>query len=155
RLGGPGRHQDLAVRVVVERVVPALVIGHGAAKLGDAGARRVLVVARPDRLDRRLEQLRRPVGVREPLPEVDRPGGPREIGHLGEDRRPEAFQASVEHSLHPATVQRAPAGPLRRTCAALSGGTYTNRASTATNGSATDVYVRAARSGPGGGLSRG
>ncbi len=51
--------------------------------------------------DGRLGDTRRPVGVREPLPEVDRPGGDGQRGHLGEDRRRERLEprAQVRHAV--------------------------------------------------------
>ena len=71
-------------------------VGDRVAQLGDADPRRVLVVPGADRGDGGLEHLRRPVGVGEALPEVDRAGRDRERRHLGEDRGAEALEARGE-----------------------------------------------------------
>ena len=70
-----------------------LVRRHGLAQLGDAAARRVLVVALPDGGDGDLAQLLGAVGVGETLAEVDRAGVCGQLGHGGEDRRGEGAQA--------------------------------------------------------------
>ncbi len=83
-----------------------LVLRDRVAQGGDAGPRRVLVLAVADRVDRGLHHLGRAVGVGEPLPEVHRPRLDRELRHLREDRRAEALQARREirdafaHCLH-------------------------------------------------------
>ena len=55
------------------------------AQRGDAGQRRVLVVAFVQRGRGGVEDSRRPVLVREALTEVDRPGPLGQVGYLGED----------------------------------------------------------------------
>ena len=58
RLGGAGGDQHLGVGIVIQPVEALLVAGDGLAQHGHADARRVLVDAAADRLDRRLEHLR-------------------------------------------------------------------------------------------------
>ena len=70
--------------------MPALVGGDRLAQLGDARAGGVLVAARAQRLDGRLDAPGGAVGVGEALAEVERAGADRERGHLGEDRRRDA-----------------------------------------------------------------
>ena len=95
RFGGAGGDEDLGVRVVLETPEPRLVLGHRLPQRRDADAGWVLVVAGPDGRDRGLHHLGRPVGVGEPLAEVDRPGADGEGRHLGEDRR-----AETPHPFH-------------------------------------------------------
>ncbi len=77
----------------VEVVPGALVRGDGAAQLGDAGARRVLVVAVADGVGGDLLELGGAVGIGEALAEIDRVGGDGQLRHGGEDRRGERAQA--------------------------------------------------------------
>jgi hypothetical protein len=65
--------------------------GDGGPQLGDARPGRVLVAPGPDRIDSGGQQLRRAVGVRKALAQVDAAGLHRDRGHLGKDRRPEAL----------------------------------------------------------------
>ena len=62
-----------------------LVVGHGPTEWLDTWPRWVLVVAGPDGGHRRLGHHGWPVGVGEPLSEVDGPGVGGQGGHLGED----------------------------------------------------------------------
>ena len=96
RLGRARGDEHLGVGVVVEVVPVALVRADGGAQLGDAGPRRVLVVAGADGGDGGVEHLLRSVGVGEALPEVDRAGLDRERRHLREDRGAEALEARGE-----------------------------------------------------------
>ena len=92
RLRGARGDQDLAVGVELLAVEAQPVGGDRVAQLGDAGAGRVLVVARADGRHGGLQHLLRPVRVGEALPEVERAGAHGERRHLGEDRRAEAGQ---------------------------------------------------------------
>ena len=112
-LGRARGDEHLGVGVVVEPVALAWCSAIARAQLGDADPRRVLVVAGADRGDRGLVHLGGPVGVGEPLAQVDRPGGDRERRHLGEDRRAEALEARRRGT---ARRPRQPATKLRRTC---------------------------------------
>jgi hypothetical protein len=93
RLGRAHRHLHLGVRVQLDPVEAALVLGDGPAQRRHAGQRRVLVAAVAQRRHRRLEHIGRPVLVGEALAEVDRSRALGERGHLREDRRAEARQA--------------------------------------------------------------
>ena len=93
-LGGAGRHEDLGVGIDGEAPEATLVLGDGPTQLRGARTGRVLVVAGADGGDGGLEHLGRAVGVREPLPEVDGPGGVGQRRHLGEDRRPEPLEVA-------------------------------------------------------------
>ena len=77
----------------LEPVVLALMCEYGLAQRRHARQRRVLVGAAAQRRDRRLDDLGRPVGIREALAEVDRAGPLGERRHLGEDRRAQTVQA--------------------------------------------------------------
>ena len=90
RLGRAGRDEHLAVGVELDAVEAPLVLRDRGAQLRDAGAGRVLVAPLAHRPGGGLDDLGRPVGVGEPLAEVDRAGTRRERRHLGEDRRAEA-----------------------------------------------------------------
>ena len=92
----PCRHEDLGVGIELEAVEAALVVGDSVAQHRVAERRWVLVDATADRRDGRVEHLRRPVGVGEALPEVDRAGGDRQRRHLPEDGGPEPLQLRRE-----------------------------------------------------------
>ena len=82
--------------------VPApLVVGDRRTQLGDPDAGGVLVRPRHDRLLRGPQQPVRPGGVREALPEVDRPGPDGQRRHRAEDRRGHPVQPSRQHALDP------------------------------------------------------
>ena len=68
----------------------AVVIGNGAAQFGDAGHRRILVVAGQQRVCRRCQHILRPAAVGEALPQVDGAGRPGARRHGFEDRRRQA-----------------------------------------------------------------
>ena len=87
RLGAPGGHDHLAVRVELEAVVPLLVPGDRLPELGTPGPGAYWLCAVLQRPHRLRDHLRRPVPVGEPLAEVDRAGPHRQRRHLGEDRR--------------------------------------------------------------------
>jgi hypothetical protein len=93
RLRRAERHLDAVLRVDLEAVAPALVRGDRRAQLRHPGKRRVLVggAAAQRGLDGGHD-LRRAVGVREALAEVDRARARCERRHLCEDRRAEGAQ---------------------------------------------------------------
>jgi hypothetical protein len=100
RLGGARGDHHLAVRVALQ-TPEALFVGRDrAAQRRDAGQRRILVRAAVQQgLGRGGEHLRRAVGVREALAEVDRAGAHRQCGHLAEDRgaeRPHPFDQRID-----------------------------------------------------------
>jgi hypothetical protein len=86
RLGRAHRDQDLARRLVGEGVVPGPVLGHGLPQLHDAGARRILVGSRPDRVHGPVQHRRRPVGVGKALTQVDRSGLGGQGAHFRKNR---------------------------------------------------------------------
>jgi len=97
RLGGAGGDQHLVVRVVAQAPESLVVRGDGPAQFRYPRPGRVLVAATfEDGIGRRLGNLDRPVPVGEALAQVDGAGRDRARGHLGEYRRPEAFEAPVK-----------------------------------------------------------
>ncbi len=110
RLGRARGDEDLGIGVVVEPVEAPLVRADRVAQLGHADARRILVVARFDRVDRGLLDDFGTVGVGKALPEIDRARRHRERRHLREDRRPERLQPLDQIRIH-APDPRSPVEP--------------------------------------------
>ena len=91
-LGGAGGDEHLAVGVDGMPQKRCWCVGDGGPQLGDARARRVLVVPAADGRDRGLCDLSGPVGVGEALAQVDGAGLDGERRHLGEDRGAETLE---------------------------------------------------------------
>ncbi len=89
-----GGHEDLRQRVEVELPPARLVLGDRLEQRRHSPSGRVLVLPVADCLDRRREDLGRPVGVGEALTEVDRPVGECEGRHLAEDAQAVGIEAS-------------------------------------------------------------
>ncbi len=107
RLGGAGRHQDLAVGVDVEPVEAPLVRRHRRPQLRNARTRRVLVAARR-RSPRRPRRASRggPSVSGKPWPRLIAPVAGGQGAHLGEDRGAEALHARDQRISHAGQASR-------------------------------------------------